>query len=166
MSRLRRDSQQSCLDPDSSIMLGANARGYLRFFIPVHSVRIRRFARRFPNQITPEQILQRLVALSLFVSIAPSAFAQLTFNITNNGTASSQMMTGFAQAGALWSAYLKDPTTINIRVGSSALPAGVIGHSDIFYDAYAYTNVRAALVNDRQSLDDFSSTDVLQPAPG
>jgi hypothetical protein len=75
------------------------------------------------------------------------------------------MMTGLAQAGALWSAYLKDPTTINIRVGSSALPAGVIGHSDIFYDSYAYTNVRSAMVNDRLSLDDFSSTDTLQPAP-
>ena len=60
---------------------------------------------------------------------------------------------------------MKDPTTISIRVGSSALPAGVIGHSDIFYDPYAYANVRAALVNDRLSLDDFSSTDALQPAP-
>jgi hypothetical protein len=97
---------------------------------------------------------------------APAAAAQLTFNIVNGGTATPQMMTAFAQAGALWSAYLKDPTTINIRVGSSALPAGVIGHSDIFYDPYAYTNVRAALVNDRLSLDDFSSTDALQPAPG
>ena len=75
------------------------------------------------------------------------------------------MMAGFAQAGTLWSAYLKDPTTINIRVGSSALPTGVIGHSDIFYDSYAYTNVRAAMLNDRLSLDDFSSTDALQPAP-
>src|SRR4029078_10338197 len=94
-----------------------------------------------------------------------SSSAQLTFNITNSGTASSQMMTGFAQAGALWSAYWKDPTTINIRIGSAALPAGVIGHSDIFYDSYAYTNVRTAMVNDRLSLDDFSSTDALQPAP-
>ena len=110
-----------------------------------------------------------LLGASIFIlSLAcgpSSASAQLTFNITNSGTASSQMMTGFAQAGALWSAYLKDPTTINIRVGSSALPAGVIGHSDIFYDSYAYTNVRAAMVNDRLSLDDFSSTDALQPAP-
>ncbi len=75
------------------------------------------------------------------------------------------MMTGFAQAGSLWSAYLKDPITINIRVSAAALPAGVIGHSDIFYDSYAYTNVRAAMVDDRLSLDDFSSTDALQPAP-
>lgn len=106
-----------------------------------------------------------LAALMLIVRGAPPACAQLTFNITNNGTATPQMMTGFAQAGALWSAYLKDPTTINIRVGSSALPAGVIGHSDIYYDSYPYTNVRAAMVNDRLSLDDFSSTDTLQPAP-
>jgi hypothetical protein len=99
------------------------------------------------------------------ISGASSTSAQLTFNIINQGAATPQMMTGFAQAGALWSSYLKDPTTINIRVGSSALPAGVIGHSDIFYDPYAYTNVRAAMVGDRLSLDDFSSTDALQPAP-
>jgi hypothetical protein len=106
-----------------------------------------------------------LATLSLLPCGASSTFAQLTFNIINQGTATPQMMTGFAQAGALWSAYLKDPTTINIRVGSSALPAGVIGHSDIYYDSYAYTDVRAAMVNDRLSLDDFSSTDALQPAP-
>src|SRR3954451_14563653 len=110
-----------------------------------------------------------LLGASIFIlSLAcgpSSASAQLTFNVTNSGTASSQMMTGFAQAGALWSAYLKDPTTINIRVAASALPAGVLGHSDIYFDSYAYTDVRAALVNDRLSADDFSSTNALQPAP-
>ncbi len=75
------------------------------------------------------------------------------------------MMTGFAQAGVLWSAFLKDPITINIRVSASALPAGVIGHSEIFYDPFTYTNVRTALVNDRLSVDDFSSTNALQAAP-
>jgi hypothetical protein len=96
---------------------------------------------------------------------APSTSAQLTFNFINQGTATPQMMTGFAQAGALWSAFLKDPITINIRVGASALPAGVLGHSDIFYDPFDYTNVRTALVNDRLSVDDFSSTNALQVAP-
>src|SRR3954467_1558356 len=66
-----------------------------------------------------------LLGASIFVlSIAcdaSSASAQLTFNFTNQGTATPQMMAGFAQAGVLWSAYLKDPITINIRVGASAL---------------------------------------------
>ena len=75
------------------------------------------------------------------------------------------MMTGFAQAGALWSAFLKDPITINIRVGASALSPGILGHTDIFYDPFDYTNVRTALVNDRLSADDFTSTNALQAAP-
>jgi hypothetical protein len=60
-------------------------------------------------------------ALNLLVWGASSASAQLTFNVINQGSATPQMMTGFAQAGALWSAYLKDPTTINIRVGASPI---------------------------------------------
>jgi hypothetical protein len=96
---------------------------------------------------------------------APSASAQLTFNFINQGTATPQMMTGFAQAGALWSAFLKDPITINIRVSASALSPGILGHTDIFYDPFDYTNVRTALVNDRLSADDFTSTNVLQVAP-
>src|SRR5216110_1725918 len=94
-----------------------------------------------------------LAALSLIGSSAPSAPAQLTFNFINQGAATPQMMTGFAQAGALWSALLKDPITINIRVSAAALPAGVLGHSDIFYDPFDYTTVRTALVNDRLSVD-------------
>jgi hypothetical protein len=106
-----------------------------------------------------------VIAVALLVFDVSPLSAQLTFNILDQGTATSQMMTGCAQAGALWSAYLKDPITINLRVGAAALPAGVIGHSDIFYDSYPYTDVRAALVNDRLSLDDFSSTNALQSAP-
>jgi hypothetical protein len=75
------------------------------------------------------------------------------------------MMTGFAQAGALWSTFLKDPITINIRVGAGALSPGVLAHTDIFYDPYDYTSVRTALVNDRLSADDFSGTNTLQAAP-
>lgn len=75
------------------------------------------------------------------------------------------MLAGFAQAGTLWSAFLKDPITINIRVGASALPAGVIGHSDIYYDSYSYASARSALVTDRLSVDDFSTTNALQAAP-
>src|SRR4051812_29001345 len=114
---------------------------------------------------TTSLVVFSLATLSALIWGVHSASGQLTFSIANGGSATPQMMIGFAQAGALWSAYLKDPMTINLRVGASALPAGVIGHSDIFYDSYAYANVRAALVNDRQSLDDFSSTDALQPAP-
>jgi hypothetical protein len=106
-----------------------------------------------------------LAALSLLACGAPPASAQLTFNFINQGTATSQMMTGFAQAGALWSTFLKDPITINIRVGASALSPGILGHTDIFYDPFDYTSVRTAFVNDRLSVDDFASTNALQAAP-
>src|SRR6185436_16602658 len=76
--------------------------------------------------------------LAFHVSVAS---AQLTFNITNQGTATAQMVAGFNQAAALWSARLSDPITINIRISASALSAGVIGHSEIYYDPYVYTNV-------------------------
>jgi hypothetical protein len=108
-----------------------------------------------------------LLGASIFICIASdaSASAQLTFNFTNQGTATPQMITGFAQAGALWSAFLKDPITINIRVGASALSPGILGHTDIFYDPFDYASVRTALVNDRLSSDDFSSTNALQAGP-
>ena len=75
-----------------------------------------------------------------------------------------QMMTGFVQAGALRSAFSKDPITIDIRVSASVLPAGVLGHPDIFYDPFEYTSVRAAFVNDQLGADDFSSANALQAA--
>jgi hypothetical protein len=120
-----------------------------------------------------QSAIRRQANLSLAASIfiislvcgVPPASAQLTFSFTNQGTATPQMMTGFAQAGALWSAFLKDPITINIRVGASALSPGILGHTDIFYDPFDYTSVRTALVNDRLSADDFSSTNALQAAP-
>jgi hypothetical protein len=99
-----------------------------------------------------------VAATMLIAWRAPPAYAQLTFNFTNQGTATPQMMAGFAQAASLWTAFLKDPITINIRVSAAALDAGVLGHTDIFYDPFDYTSVRIALVNDRLSVDDFSST--------
>ncbi len=106
-----------------------------------------------------------LAALCLLAFDTPSASAQLTFNFINQGSATPQMMTGFAQAGALWSTFLKDPITINIRVSASSLSPGILGHTDIFYDPFDYTNVRMAFVNDRLSADDCSSINALQAAP-
>jgi len=95
-----------------------------------------------------------------------SASAQLTFNITNGGTATAQMMTGFQEAGALWSGYFNDPITVNIRVNASAtLGSSVIAHTDTFYDPYTYASVRAALVADKTSGDDLTSTNHLQAGP-
>ncbi|MCE9552215.1 MAG: NF038122 family metalloprotease [Planctomycetes bacterium] len=104
------------------------------------------------------RVVAALVVLTWGVSTAPA----LTFNITNQGGATPQMLAAFAEAGALWSAQLKDPITVNVRINAAALPAEVVAHADSFYDPYSYTSVRNALVNDRQSADDISSSNKLQ----
>src|SRR6266480_4678845 len=89
-----------------------------------------------PESVLSVRQAELLLGASIFILLVagglPSAQAQLTFNFVNQGTATPQMMTGFAQAGALWSAFLKDPITINIRVSASALSPGILGHTDIF----------------------------------
>jgi len=92
------------------------------------------------------------------VSTAPA----MTFNVTNAAGASPQMVSAFTQATALWSARFNDPIIINIRIDSTNQPAGVAGHTDSFFDPYLYTDVRGALLNDRTTADDLSSTNSLQ----
>src|SRR4029079_11769956 len=45
---------------------------------------------------------------------------------------------------------------------SNPQPAGVIAHTDTFYDPYSYSSVRAAMIGDRRSSDDLSATTALQ----
>lgn len=102
-----------------------------------------------------------LASLLLPTSAAPAA---LTFNITNQGTATPRMLAGVNQAAALWSARLHDPITINIRISAASI-GSTIAHTETFYDPYSYSSVRQALLADRQSIDDLSATNSLQPAP-
>jgi len=102
------------------------------------------------------------LVFGMLILSAPRATAQLTFNITNQGGASAQMVTGFTQAAALWSAVLNDPITINIKIHAAALPAGQIAGTNPFFDPYSYTATRNALLNDRTSAGDFSSANALQ----
>ena len=100
-----------------------------------------------------------LLASSIF---SFSTLAGLNFSFTNEGGASAAMMTGMAEAASIWSSRLNDSITINIRVNASALPAGVIAHTDTFYDPYSYSSFRSALIADRTSSDDQSATNHLQ----
>jgi len=112
------------------------------------------------------RIIRSYVIIGLLFVSTSTASAQLTFNFINGGTATAQMMTGIQEAGTLWSGYFKDPITINISVNSSTtLGSGVIAHTDTFYDPYSYSSVRAALVADKTSSDDLSSTNHLQAGP-
>jgi len=102
------------------------------------------------------------IVLGILALSSPRASAQLTFNITNQGGATAQMMTGFQQAAAIWSSVLNDPVTINIKVNAAALQTGQIGATSAFFDPYAYSSVRNALISDRTSARDISSTNALQ----
>lgn len=96
--------------------------------------------------------------LGAFAIAAPAASAQMIFNLTNQGGATPQMMAGFAEAAALWSARFDDPITINIRINAAALAPGHIGGTSAFFDPWPYADVRNALLGNRKSADDFSST--------
>ncbi len=99
------------------------------------------------------------VTISLLVVVFGSsrASAGLIFNITNQGGASPQMMTGFSQAAGMWSSLLNDSITVNIRINAVALSPGILGNTSAFFDAYTYSSVRNALLNDATSTDDLSS---------
>ncbi|MCE9532619.1 MAG: NF038122 family metalloprotease, partial [Planctomycetes bacterium] len=102
------------------------------------------------------------VAIGVMAMSGSRASAQLTFNITNQGGATPEMIAGFQKAAALWSGVFNDPITINIRVNAAALKIGQIGATSSFFDPYSYTDVRNALMNDRISGNDISSTNALQ----
>ncbi|MFO0810014.1 MAG: NF038122 family metalloprotease [Gemmataceae bacterium] len=102
------------------------------------------------------------IVLAGIAVVTPAAFGQLTFNVTNQGGATPQMLAGVAEAGAMWSALISDPITINVRINAAALPSGQIAGTSNFFDPYSYTSVRNALLADRRSADDITSTNNLQ----
>jgi len=109
--------------------------------------------------------LARAVVAGVCLLAPNRSSAAIAFNITNQGNASAQMMAGFAQAASIWSAWLMDPITINVRVNALALPAGQLGATGAFYNTFAYADVRQAMLNDRLTLEDNTSTSHLQPGP-
>lgn len=116
--------------------------------------------------INMAHLAARLGAVAILLAFDASHIsAQLTFTITNQGGATPQMVTAFADAAALWSARLNDPITINVRINASELPAGVTGFTTEFFDPYSYAVVRDAYVADQRSLDDLSSVASFQGGP-
>ncbi|MBI1371021.1 MAG: PEP-CTERM sorting domain-containing protein [Planctomycetes bacterium] len=109
-----------------------------------------------------KRVIRLASAIALSTIMPTVARAAMTFNITNGGGATSQMLAGVAAAAAMWADAFDDSITVNIRVKGATLPTGVLGHTDSFYDLYPYADVRSALVADRQSADDLTSTNALQ----
>ena len=106
------------------------------------------------------------MVLSAFGSIVAVAPANaLTFNfIAGDGitydplTGVSQQLTGFTEAGNLWSTFFTDPVTINIRInfrdlGDPSLRS--LGGTDyLAAQNFSYTDVYNALNADKKSADD------------
>ena len=105
------------------------------------------------------------LCVALFCLCATQAQARVAFNVSNQGSASAQMMAGTAQACAMWSQRLVDPITINFRINAIVLAPGQLGGTTSFYDPYPYTIARSALVDSRFSLDDLSSASHLLSGP-
>jgi hypothetical protein len=110
-------------------------------------------------------IVRASLGFALMALVPPSASAQITFNVTNSGTATPQMMTGFQEAANLWSTVVRDPITVNVKVAAGGVPAGTLGATTSFFDPYSYSSVRSALVAGATSAADISSTNALQAAP-
>jgi hypothetical protein len=100
-----------------------------------------------------------IAAAGVALSLAATPVSAVVFNFAPTGNA--QADAGFAQAGAMWSAILKDNITVNINSGFSPLGTGIIGSTNSIQSGFAYSGVRAALVTDATSADDVSSTAVL-----
>ena len=148
------------------------------YFVRFLQVRLCYFYRgAIPEQTLPGQrlchvrinmahVAARLGAAAFLLAFDVSLVsAQLTFNITNQGGATPQMVAAFAEAAALWSARLNDPITINVRIDAAVLAGGVTGFTTDFFDPYSYAIVRNAYVADQRSLDDLSSVASLQAGP-
>ncbi len=118
--------------------------------------------------------------LAIVVAIGLTPFAQrasaLTFNYTegagitalrsSNPTLANQVVSGFAQAGALWSSYLTDPITVNVTIDYTALGTGILGQTAASTTDVTYTAGRADLIADAKTADDLTATASLPNALG
>lgn len=99
--------------------------------------------------------------------LAPMAQAGLIFSFTEgtelaalaSGTPAQQALRlnvigGFQQAGALWSAKFNDNITINTTINFMALGAGILGQNNSAVGEISLTGLKAAMVADQTSADD------------
>lgn len=96
-----------------------------------------------------------LFAAALLVLVGfgtQAAKAALTFNFT--GTVPTNVQAGFDAAAGRWESMLNDNITINITIGFSALPPGVLGSTSSNHQTFSYSSVRSAIISDATSTDD------------
>ena len=82
----------------------------------------------------------------------------LSFNFTATRGMSPEAINGFQQAGALWSALLSDPVTVNIKISFSSLGSGILGSTGYTSYSTSYANFDSALLRDATSATDATAT--------
>lgn len=96
-----------------------------------------------------------------FVYSADAAIAlEFTFNF-DEGTA-SDVVSGFEEAGQLWSSFLDDEANVEIDIQFADLDSPSLGFFQPERVSYDYSAAKTALLNDQSSTDDaiaFSSLD-------
>jgi hypothetical protein len=101
-------------------------------------------------------------ALSFAFSVTPgSALANLQ---GTNPTLYSNVLSGFASAGQLWSDRFSDNVTVRVTIDYPSLGAGILGQAGSNTNSYSYATVRGALNTDKTSFDDTTAYSSLPSA--
>ena len=93
-------------------------------------------------------------AAACLLAVASSGSSALTFNFTFLPTSSPADIAAFTAAGNIWSSLLTDNVTINMTVGTNALPAGVLAQASSTRALFSYTDFRNSMLADVTSADD------------
>jgi hypothetical protein len=123
------------------------------------------------------KVARWIASLMMLLGFAAPHSRALTFNLTYDSStvgAPTNFFTGFQAAVDFYEATYDDPITINLQVGwgkinGQNLNPGDVGQSSTSQHTYTFSQVRAALVSDAKSADDFtaiSNLPVVDPTGG
>lgn len=85
---------------------------------------------------------------------SPVAASALEFNFGFEEGTSSDVISGFNQAGQLWSSILKDDINVNINIEFRNIDSPSLGFFQPERVSYDYSNIKSALFSDQTSADD------------
>jgi hypothetical protein len=106
-----------------------------------------------------------LAAVTTFALPTLSAGPVFSFTLGSGITPGDQVYNGFAQAASRWSSLLADNVTVNVTIGYTSLPAGVLGSTNFAQGTVSDAALKAALALHAKSADDAVAVANLQ-APG
>ncbi|MBC8096909.1 MAG: PEP-CTERM sorting domain-containing protein [Akkermansiaceae bacterium] len=105
----------------------------------------------------------RLRLVPLAILVAPTAPANVVFNLIPESGTPQFAIDGFNAAAGMWSSVLANNITINIQIGYASLAPNVIGETSSTFVEYSYSQTVSALGSQRTSVADHSAYANLQP---